>query len=156
MEIRLIAVGTRMPGWVEQGYNEYAKRMPPECRLQLTEIPAAKRGKNSDIPRLNRDEGQRMLAAIPKNSRTVALEVMGKPWSTEKLAKKLSGWLQEGDDIALLVGGPDGLSDECRRAAVEQWSLSPLTLPHPLVRIVLAEQIYRAWTVLKNHPYHRG
>ncbi len=156
MKIHLIAVGNRMPPWVEQGYGEYAKRLPPECRLNLIEIASAKRGKNVDVSRLMRDEGQRILAALPKGCRVVALEVNGKSWSTEQLADQLEGWLQQGSDLALLVGGPDGLDPACRERADQLWSLSPLTLPHPLVRVVLAEQLYRAWTILQNHPYHRG
>lgn len=155
MRIHFLAVGTRMPGWVEQGYEEYARRLPAECSLQLHEIPMAKRGKNPDIERLVRQEGERMLATIPKGARVVALEVKGKAWTTPQLAQRLEEWLADGRDIALLVGGPDGLAQECRAVAEEQWSLSNLTLPHPLVRIVVAEQIYRAWTITKNHPYHR-
>jgi 23S rRNA (pseudouridine1915-N3)-methyltransferase len=155
MQIHLIAVGTRMPDWVTQGFEEYAKRMPPECRLKLVEIPAGKRGKNADISRLTEQEGQRMLETIPKGSKVIAMDVPGKLWSTEKLAEQMSGWMQGGQDIALLVGGPEGLSETCRKLGSPGWSLSPLTLPHPLVRIVMAEQLYRAVSILKNHPYHK-
>ncbi len=155
MQIHLIATGTRMSDWVAQGYNEYARRMPSECRLQLHEINAGKRGKNADIARLTEQEGQRILAAIPKNTRVIAMDVLGKAWSTEQLARQLSGWMQSGQDIALLVGGPEGLSAECRERGRPGWSLSALTLPHPLVRIVIAEQLYRASSILKNHPYHK-
>lgn len=156
MNIYLIAVGDRMPRWVQEGYQEYAKRLPPECALQLVEIPAGRRGKNADIARLIRDESERLLAAIPRGAAVVALEVGGRSWSTQQLAHKLEGWMDSGRDVALLVGGPDGLGDEARAAAGELWSLSALTLPHPLVRVVLAEQLYRAWSVLRNHPYHRA
>ena len=156
MNIHLIAVGERMPAWVSQGYEEYARRMPRECRLRLIEIAPGRRGKNADIARAVRDEGQRMLAAIPKGARVIALEVEGRTWSTERLAGQLRDWMGGGQDIALLVGGPEGLSDQARAAASQQWSLSPLTLPHPLVRVILAEQLYRAWSILANHPYHRG
>ena len=155
MKIHLIAVGERMPGWVEEGYGEYAKRLPPECALKLVEIAPGKRLKNSDIARLKAQEGERILAAIPKAALVVALEVKGRPWSTEQLSGQMGEWLQGGRDIALLVGGPDGLDEPCRARADLQWSLSPLTLPHPLVRVVVAEQIYRAWSLLKGHPYHR-
>jgi len=155
MQIHLIATGTRMPGWVTQGYEDYARRMPPECRLQLHEIAAGKRGKNADIARLTEQEGQRMLAAIPKNAQVIAMDVAGRAWTTEQLARQLSGWMQSGRDIALLVGGPEGLSTACRERGQPGWSLSPLTLPHPLVRIVLAEQLYRASSILKGHPYHK-
>ncbi len=155
MQIHLIATGTRMPDWVAQGYAEYARRMPPECRLNLHEISAGKRGKNADIARLTEQEGQRMLAAIPKNTQVIAMDVAGRAWSTEQLAQQLSGWMQSGQDLALLVGGPEGLSAECRERGQPGWSLSPLTLPHPLVRIVIAEQLYRASSILKGHPYHK-
>jgi len=156
MNIHLIAVGEKMPRWVQDGYSEYAKRLPTECALRLIEVPAGKRGKNADIARLIRDESERMLAAIPKGAAVLALEVGGRSWSTEQLAQNLDDWMGSGRDLALLVGGPDGLSLAARKAADQLWSLSPLTLPHPLVRVVLAEQIYRAWSILRNHPYHRA
>ncbi len=155
MRIHLIAVGNRMPGWIDEGYREYARRLPPECALQLHEITAGKRGKSADIARLTRQEGEKMAAAVPKGVRVVALEVTGKPWSTEQLSVRLENWLGEGRDVALLVGGPEGIAPGLSASADERWSLSPLTLPHPLVRIVVAEQIYRAWSLLKGHPYHR-
>lgn len=155
MRIHLIAVGTRMPTWVTQGYEEFARRLPADCALQLTEIPAGKRGKNADIPRILRQEGERMLAALPKSACVVAMDVKGAAWSTEQLATTLDEWRQAGRDIALLVGGPEGLAPECLARAEQRWSLSPLTLPHPLVRVVIAEQLYRAWSILVNHPYHR-
>ena len=156
MNIHLIAIGERMPAWVQQGYAEYAKRLPAECALHLIEIPAGKRGKNADIARILRSEGERMLAAIPKGARVIALEVNGRKWSTEQLAQQLDTWMAGGQDIALLVGGPEGLPEAARAAAAQQWSLSPLTLPHPMVRVILGEQLYRAWSILRNHPYHRG
>jgi len=155
MRIYLISVGQKMPGWVKQGYEEYAKRMPRECELILKEIPAGKRGKNSDIPRITRDEGERMLAALPKNCHIVTLDIPGKNWTTDNLATAMTGWLDNGQDVALLVGGPEGLADSVKCVARESWSLSKLTFPHPLVRIVVAEQIYRAWSIINNHPYHR-
>lgn len=156
MQIHLIAVGDRMPGWVQEGYAEYAKRLPPECALRLVEIPAGRRGRHADIARAMRDEADRMLAAIPKGAAVIALEVGGRSWSTAQLAGRLEAWMGSGRDLALLVGGPDGLGEAARAAAGQQWSLSPLTLPHPLVRVVLAEQLYRAWSILRNHPYHRS
>ncbi len=155
MRINLIAVGTRMPGWVEAGVDEYRKRLPPELALNIREIPLGKRGKNADIARAIAQEGEAMLAAIGARDRVVALEVKGRAWSTEQLAQQLAGWQMSGDDVALLVGGPDGLAPACVARATERWSLSPLTLPHPLVRVLLAEQLYRAWTINHNHPYHR-
>lgn len=156
MQIHLIAVGDKMPPWIQQGYEEFAKRLPAECTLRLVEIPAGRRGKNADIARILRDESRRQLAAVPKGARVIALEVRGKTWSTEQLSEELGGWLQHGRDVALLVGGPDGLDAEARAAAQQQWSLSALTLPHPLVRVLVAEQLYRAWSILQNHPYHRA
>jgi len=156
MNIHLIAVGNRMPDWVQAGYAEYAGRLPAECGLRLVEIPAVKRGKNADLVRIARQEGERMLAVVPKGARVVALDERGRQWDTEGLAGQVSGWMQDGRDVALLVGGPEGLDPECRAQAEQLWSLSALTLPHPLVRVIVAEQLYRAWTVLRGHPYHRA
>jgi 23S rRNA (pseudouridine1915-N3)-methyltransferase len=156
MNIHLISVGNRMPKWVEQGYSEYAKRMPNECALKLVEIAPGHRGKGADIARAVRDEGERMLKAIPRDCLVIALEVKGREWSTEQLAGKLGSWMESGRDLVLLVGGPEGLADSCRKRADLLWSLSTLTMPHPLVRVVLAEQFYRAWSLMRNHPYHRA
>lgn len=156
MNIYLIAVGNRLPGWVEQGYQAYAKRMPSECALKLVEIAPGHRGKGADIARVVRDEGERMLKAIPRSCRVVTLEVDGRSWSTEQLSAKLDDWMADGLDTALLVGGPEGLAEACLQRADLRWSLSALTLPHPLVRVLLAEQLYRAWSLLNNHPYHRA
>jgi 23S rRNA (pseudouridine1915-N3)-methyltransferase len=156
MRLRLICVGQKMPDWVSAGYLDYARRMPPELSLELVEIAMAHRGKNPDIPRLMQRESDAILAATQPKDRVVALEVGGRPWSTEKLAAQLESWQQDGRDVDFLVGGPDGLADACRQRAGQQWSLSSLTLPHPLVRIVLAEQLYRAWSITRNHPYHRA
>lgn len=155
MQIYLIAIGQRMDAWVKQAYDEFAKRLPHECRLQLVEVPASKRTKNSDIQRIIKEEGERLLAAIPSNTLVYALDSAGKQWSTEKLADHLGEWLADGRDVALLVGGPDGLSEQCKARAEFCLSLSKLTFPHPLVRIIIAEQVYRAWSILKAHPYHR-
>ena len=156
MKIHLLAIGSRMPDWVVSGYNEYARRLPKECSLQLHEVNAGKRGKSANIKRIVEAEGQALLAQVPPHSQVIALDVGGKAWSTEQLAGQLDQWLHSGQDIALLVGGPEGLSEECKTRAHQHWSLSALTLPHPLVRVVVAEAIYRAWSLLKNHPYHRG
>lgn len=155
MQIHLIAVGHKMPKWVLDGYQEFAKRLPAECKLKLVEIAPGRRSKSADVKRAIKDESGKMLAAIPKNAKVVALDERGKPWTTRQLAGQLEGWMGDGRDVALLVGGPDGLSDECRSRAEQQWSLSPLTLPHAMVRVLLSEQIYRAWSVMKGHPYHR-
>lgn len=144
-----------MPSWVQQGYEEYAKRLPRECELILKEIPAGKRTKNSDTTRIIREEGERILAAIPTNCHVVTLDLGGKLWSTSQLSKSLERWQSNGQHVALIVGGADGIADEVKKIAKESWCLSNLTFPHPLVRIVVAEQIYRAWSILQNHPYHR-
>ncbi len=155
MKIQLIAVGTKMPPWVEAGYQEYARRMPNDMPLQLFEIPAGKRGKNADIARILKKEGELTLGAIPKGNRIVTLEVTGKPWTTPQLAKEMAKWQLDGRDVSLLIGGPEGLAPECIQASEQKWSLSALTLPHPLVRIVVAESLYRGWSLNNNHPYHR-
>ncbi|MCB1735165.1 MAG: 23S rRNA (pseudouridine(1915)-N(3))-methyltransferase RlmH [Gammaproteobacteria bacterium] len=156
MRIHLIAVGTRMPDWVTAGYEEYAKRMPPECRLELVEIHAGQRGRKLDPARAMQVEGERQLAAIPKGALVIALDERGRNWDTPEIAQRLGGWLGEGRDVALLVGGADGLAPDCRTRADLSWSLSRMVFPHPLVRVILAEQLYRAWSLLNNHPYHRA
>lgn len=156
MQIHLIAVGNRMPTWVAEAYQDYAKRLPRECALKLVEVAPGRRGRNADVARILRDEGERMLALLPRDCRVIALEVGGNPWSTPQLAVQLAGWRQSGRDTALLVGGPEGLDEACRARADQRWSLSALTLPHPLVRVILAEALYRAWSVTAGHPYHRA
>ncbi|HKK55095.1 23S rRNA (pseudouridine(1915)-N(3))-methyltransferase RlmH [Marinobacter sp.] len=156
MRLKLICVGQKMPDWVSRGFNDYVRRMPPELPIELTEIAMAHRGKNPDIDRLMKREGEAILTALGDRDRVLALEVGGRSWSTEKLASQLETWQQDGQDVCFLVGGPDGLDQACRQRADQLWSLSDLTLPHPLVRILLAEQLYRAWTVTRNHPYHRA
>ena len=155
MKIKLLAVGTKMPAWVTQGYDEYDRRMPNDMQLQLQELALGFRGKGADLKRAIAKEGEQMLAAIPAQDYVIALDVLGKPWSTEQLAKECGNWRMGGCNVTLLVGGPDGLDPACVARADQRWSLSPLTLPHPLVRVVLAEQIYRAWSLLNNHPYHK-
>jgi 23S rRNA (pseudouridine1915-N3)-methyltransferase len=155
MRIKLIAVGTKMPQWVEQGYTEYTKRLPQDFSLELIELPLGHRGKGADRNRAIAQEGKLMSAATPSRDRVIALEVKGKPWSTENLADQIQAWQMDGRNVSLLVGGPDGLESGCSQRADQKWSLSPLTLPHPLVRVLLAEQLYRAWTLINNHPYHK-
>ena len=156
MDINLIAAGTRMPSWVNEGYQEYARRLPRECRLKLTEIPLGQRARSTPVERAVNEEGKRVLAATAPSQRVIAMDVRGRCWSTDQLAEALASWMQDGRDVCLLVGGPDGLSSACLERAEQRWSLSALTLPHPLVRVLLAEQLYRAWTVISNHPYHRS
>lgn len=155
MQIQLVAVGSKMPSWVSQGFQEYSSRFPSDTRLVLKEIPAGKRGKNADIKRILHKEGEQIMSAIPQGNHIVALDVLGKSWDTHQLASQLTKWQLDGRNVSLIVGGPEGLAPECLAAAGQKWSLSPLTLPHPLVRIVIAESLYRAWSLNNNHPYHR-
>jgi 23S rRNA (pseudouridine1915-N3)-methyltransferase len=155
MHIHLLAVGTRMPGWVQTGFYDYARRLPPEWRFVLKEIPAPKRGR-SRIDHCVAVEGERLLTALPTDSRVTALDIRGKVWSTEELAAHIGEWQVSGQHAALLIGGSDGLAPACIARADALWCLSRLTLPHALVRIIVAEQLYRASTILRHHPYHRG
>ncbi|OGT34945.1 MAG: 23S rRNA (pseudouridine(1915)-N(3))-methyltransferase RlmH [Gammaproteobacteria bacterium RIFCSPHIGHO2_12_FULL_37_14] len=155
MKIRLLTITHKVPTWVEEGYKEYANRLPATCALELIEIPAEKRNLQPDLTKLVKREGEKLLAAIKPHHIIVALDIKGKLWSTEQLTHQLANWHQQGDNIDLLVGGPDGLSPACLQRANMRWSLSPLTFPHAFVRLIVAEQIYRAWSILQQHPYHR-
>jgi len=156
MKINLIAVGTRMPGWVEEGMQEYARRLPADFSFHCIEVPLGKRGKNMDPRQAMEQEGEALLARLTSRDHVVALDVLGKSLSTEAMAARVGSIRDNGRNLSLLVGGPDGLSQACLNRADERWSLSALTLPHPLVRIVIAEQMYRVWSVLNGHPYHRA
>ena len=156
MRLTIIAVGTRMPGWVVEAVEEYSKRLPRELSPRWIEIPPGKRGKDTVVERVRNAEGELILKAIPAGDRVIALEVEGRRMDTPGLARELEAWQLSGDNFSLLIGGPDGLPQSCRDRAERLWSLSDLTLPHPLVRVILAEQLYRAWTITVNHPYHRA
>lgn len=154
MKIQLIAVGTKMPAWVEHGFEEYRRRFPKDMPFELVEIGAGKRGKNADIPRILQKEGEAMLAAAGR-SRIVTLDIPGKPLD-HGAARRATGSLEAGWPGCGAAGGwPGGALPECKAAAEQSWSLSPLTLPHPLVRVLVAESLYRAWSITTNHPYHR-
>jgi len=153
VKIRLLCVGTRVPEWVAEGYATFARRLPKDNALVLEQVPAARR--QSDIRRCIEDEGERLLGRISHDECVIALDERGSAWSSVVLSQKLAAWRRDGRDVVLLVGGADGLSDKCMARAGESWSLSAATLPHALVRVVVAEQIYRAWTLLTGHPYHR-
>lgn len=155
MLFRILAIGSKMPSWINEGFQEYAKRFPPGWSLELCEIPAEKRGKNADISRIVEQEGEKILTILKPNHRVIALNVKGQAWSTEQLAKNLQTWSQEKYNVDFLIGGPDGLSTACLKKAELHWSLSTLTLPHPLVRVLLVEQLYRGLSILQKHPYHR-
>lgn len=155
MQINLVAVGKRMPKWVELGYQEYADRLPNDYKLNLIEINLIKRSKAADIARIIQQEGDAILAAIPKNNFVIALSEQGEQWNTFEFATQLQHWHDKSQNISLLIGGPDGLAANCLKNAQKCWSLSKLTFPHPLVRIIVAEQVYRAWSLVQHHPYHR-
>ncbi|HEV2539099.1 MAG TPA: 23S rRNA (pseudouridine(1915)-N(3))-methyltransferase RlmH [Frateuria sp.] len=156
MRARMIAIGERMPGWVADGFAEYRKRLSHELPLELVELKPGARGKGRDDARAMHEEGQAILAALPRDIHVVALDGRGKTWSSEELAAQLANWRMAGRDLAFLIGGPDGHAPEVLARADQRWSLGPLTLPHMLVRLVLAEQLYRASTLLAGHPYHRA
>ena len=146
MRITVLAIGHKMPSWIEEGFREYTKRMPPEARVELIEL---KPGKDKD------DEGRKLLEALPSGAALLALDERGKAVTTQGLSVMLSDWMRDGSSPAFVIGGADGLSDEVKARAAKLISLSALTLPHQLVRVVLAEQLYRAWSILARHPYHR-
>jgi 23S rRNA (pseudouridine1915-N3)-methyltransferase len=156
MKCRLIAAGTRLPDWVNEGFREYQKRLRTPLVLELLEIPVATRRAAENPQRAVVREGEAMLAAVGREDYVVALEVTAKSMTTEQLSVWLAERLRDARPLALLIGGPDGLSDACRARANQSWSLSPLTMPHALVRILLAEQLYRAMSMLAGHPYHRA
>jgi 23S rRNA (pseudouridine1915-N3)-methyltransferase len=156
MQLTIAAIGQRMPAWVQTSWKEYARRFGRGVSLELKELPLARRSKNSDVAALCQAEGEALLAAVPAGHRVIALDERGVQWSTAELAQQLELWMREERGVCFLVGGPDGLPDCCREQAQNVWALGRLTLPHPLVRTLLAEQLYRAWTITQNHPYHRG
>lgn len=156
MQLRLIAVGTRMPDWVQFAVRDYSRRLPAEYEFSLLEIPLSPRGQTPDIAQLKRDEGERILKALPDDCRLIVLDERGAQWSTAQLASRLAGWQQEGRDVTFVIGGPDGLAPEVLARADESWGLSQLVLPHALARVVVAEALYRAWSVNAHHPYHRA
>jgi 23S rRNA (pseudouridine1915-N3)-methyltransferase len=146
MNIQIIAVGAKMPAWVNEAFQEYQKRLLPEIQLQLKEIP---------VQKTMQLEGQQIINAIKPGSYTIALDSRGKQYSSEQLAEQLNLWKHLAKPINILIGGPEGYTTETLAKADAQWSLSALTFPHPIVRIILAEQLYRAQSILKGHPYHR-
>lgn len=156
MKARLIAVGANPPDWVAHGFAEYQKRLSHWLPLELVEIAPGLRGKQRDASRATQDEGARVIAAMPKGAQVIALDGRGKAHTSEQLAQRLEHWRGLGRDLAFLIGGPEGHADEVIARADEQWSLGPLTLPHMLVRLLVAEQLYRAAAMLANHPYHRA
>ena len=154
MKLVLAAVGQRQPAWADAAYAEFAKRFPPELRLELKAVKAEPRGSKT-AEQLMAAEAVRLEAALPKGARRIVLDERGERLTTRQFAQRLKAWMQEGRDVALLVGGPDGLDGALKASADESLRLSDLTLPHAFVRVLLAEALYRAWTVMVNHPYHR-
>ncbi|WP_418319508.1 23S rRNA (pseudouridine(1915)-N(3))-methyltransferase RlmH [Piscinibacter sakaiensis] len=154
MKLWLLAVGLRQPSWADQAYDEFAKRFPPELRLQLKAVKAEPRGSRTAEQLMNA-EAQRLEAAMPKGARRVVLDESGDRVTTQQLSDRLRGWMGDGRDVALLIGGPDGLAASIKESADERLRLSDLTLPHAFARVLLAEALYRAWTVMVSHPYHR-
>lgn len=155
MRITILAVGHRAPGWIQEGFNEYAKRMPPEARVELVEVKPEERGAGRSTDKAKGVEGERILAALPQGATLLALDERGKAVTTQGMSVMLSDWMRDGSSPAFAIGGADGLSDAVKERAAKLISLSALTLPHALVRVVLAEQLYRAWSILARHPYHR-
>ncbi|MCH9697953.1 MAG: 23S rRNA (pseudouridine(1915)-N(3))-methyltransferase RlmH [Gammaproteobacteria bacterium] len=156
MKIQLIAIGDKMPKWAKAGFEEYANRMPADMSLELKQIRAATRTKHQSTNTIIKQEEKRLQAAISASCHLIALDVNGSHWSTEQLAEQVRHWRELAQPIALIVGGADGLSEPLIRQSRQRWSLSSLTFPHYLVRVLIAEQLYRAWTILNHHPYHRG
>jgi 23S rRNA (pseudouridine1915-N3)-methyltransferase len=144
-----------MPAWVNQGIQTYTKRLPRHIELQFRELPAAQRVSGATPEKLKQKEGNQLLKAAPDSAYVIALDEHGKSWNSTDVAAQLEDWMAHYPSIVFFIGGPDGLAETCKQRADQLWSLSPLTLPHPLVRVVLAEQIYRAWTLVQGHPYHR-
>jgi 23S rRNA (pseudouridine1915-N3)-methyltransferase len=155
MQLIIVAVGHKMPSWVEAGLSEYTKRMPPECRIVLKEIRAIERSSSKNAEISMQLERERIEAALPKGARIIALDERGKDLTTLQLSHNLTQWQQDGRDVAFVIGGADGLDTAFKANADELIRISSLTLPHGMVRVLLAEQLYRAWSITQNHPYHR-
>jgi 23S rRNA (pseudouridine1915-N3)-methyltransferase len=155
MQLSIVAVGHKMPAWITAGFDEYAKRMPPELRLQLREIKPVERSGSKTAATAMAIERERIDAAIAKGVRRVALDEHGRDLSTMELSQHLMQWQQDGRDVTFIIGGADGLDPQLKSGADQLIRISSLTLPHGMVRVVLAEQLYRAWSITQNHPYHR-
>ena len=155
MKLCLVAVGQRQPAWADAAWDDFAKRFPPECRLELKAVKAEPRSSGKPVAALLAAEAGRIEAALPKGARRVVLDERGERRTTAQLAERLRFWLGDGRDVALLIGGPDGLSDTLKAGADETLRLSDLTLAHAFARVLLAEALYRAWSLQAGHPYHR-
>ena len=155
LKITVITLGNKMPNWVIQGSEDYAKRFNDGIQLKVIEIPLMSRGKSSDMSRILEKEAALIKEALPNNCRLIALDIEGKSYSSEDLALKITQLQQINSHFCFIIGGPEGLTQEILLLCHERWSLSKLTLPHPLVRIILLEALYRAWSIMNNHPYHK-
>ena len=155
MQLQIIAVGQKMPTWVENACADYLKRMPRELKISVTTIAVAQRNRGGSIEQLKQQEASQIMKKMPRGSFSIALDERGKQWSSKKWSQQLESWMREHPRVNLIIGGPDGLTDECREACSQTIALGTMTMPHALVRVVLIEQIYRAWTLLSGHPYHR-
>ena len=155
MQLIVAAVGHKMPAWIEAGFQEYAKRMPPECRLVLKEIKPVERSSSRSAETVMAQERQRIEAVLPKGGQVIALDEHGRDLTTLQLSQHLTRWQQQGGDVTFVIGGADGLDADFKKNADMLLRVSSLTLPHGMVRVLLAEQLYRAWTITRNHPYHR-
>ena len=155
MKVQIISVSQKMPAWVDLACTDYLKRMPRELNIQVTAIPLAQRKSRTSTEQLRRQEAALILKKIPPGSFSIALDERGKHWSSLEWSAQLERWMTEHSQVNLVVGGPDGLAEECRQACAQTIALGRMTMPHALVRVVLIEQLYRAWTLLNNHPYHR-
>ena len=156
MKLVILAVGTRMPDWVQIAWDDYAKRLPPDCALELREIKPEPRTSGKTPAQMMDAEAKRIEAALPGNALRLALDERGRDLTTMALSRQLEQWRSDGRDVAFLVGGPDGLDAVLKASCDGMLRLSSLTLPHPMVRVLLAEQLYRAWAIMTNHPYHRA
>lgn len=156
MKLIIAATGHRMPGWVTEAFDDYRKRMPPELPLELREVKAEPRTSGKSVEQLMALEARRLEAVLTSGCRRVVLDERGRDLTTVQLSQRLDAWRRDGRDVAFLIGGPDGLDAALKQTADETLRLSSLTLPHAMVRVLLAEQLYRAWALLHNHPYHRA
>jgi len=156
MQLVIAAVGHKMPAWIETGFQEYAKRMPPECRIILKEIKPVERSGSRTAETVMAQEREKIEAALPKGARVIALDERGRDWTSVQLSQQLVQWQQDGRDVAFVIGGADGLDPGFKAGADTLMRISSMTLPHGMVRVMLAEQLYRAWSITQNHPYHRA
>lgn len=156
MQLIIAAVGHKMPAWIETGFQEYAKRMPPECRILLKEIKPVERSGSRTAETVMAQEREKIEAALPKGARVIALDERGRDWTSMQLSQQLVQWQQDGRDVAFVIGGADGLDPGFKAGADTLIRISSMTLPHGMVRVMLAEQLYRAWSITQNHPYHRA